>query len=204
MTVYAPVTPIGLTNRCADACVGLGGPVVVAVDGPDAAHPATLAGEVADVLRSRGRAADVVRVADFIRPASVRMEYGATDPDTYLDGWFDYPAIDREVVSALRRDGRWLPRLWDAVADRSFRDRRRQADADQVVLVAGPMLLGRGLGFEVTVRLQMSEAALRRRTPDDQQWTIAPLLTQALGAPTADIEVRYEHPDRPAISPPHP
>ncbi|MBO0856075.1 MAG: hypothetical protein J2P18_20175, partial [Nocardia sp.] len=74
---------------------------------------------------------------------------------------------------------------------------RRPADAGTVLVVAGPMLIGRGLDFDVTVRLHMSEAALRRWTDPDQLWTI-PALRHFHSEP-ADFEVRWDHPDRPAL-----
>jgi len=43
---------------------------------------------------------------------------------------------------------------------------------------------------------------MTRRTPTEQRWTVAPLLAQELAADSdafADVVVRADHPDRPAV-----
>ena len=127
------------------------------------------------------------------------MEWGRTDAESYRSAWFDVGAIGREVVEALHTRGEWLPRLWDPRRDRSFRDVPDSAAPDQVVVLAGPMLVGSGLDVDLTVALRMTEGALRRRTPEDEHWTIPPLLAHEEESGPADIEVRWDHPDRPAV-----
>ncbi|MGJ0121348.1 hypothetical protein ACQ7HM_19245 [Williamsia sp. MIQD14] len=200
MPAYRPTSPDALVDLCVEAVTRRPGVVVAGIDGADAAHPTDLAARVAQVLRTTGRAAAVVAVGDYVRPASVRKEYGHTDTESYRTMWFDWAALDREVVTALRAERRWLPRLWDPVTDRSPRDRPRPAAPDQVVLLAGPMLLGRGLDLAPTVRLEMSAAALRRRTPESDHWTVDAVLEHAAQVgDIADLTVRYDHPDRPAV-----
>ncbi|WP_124707153.1 nucleoside/nucleotide kinase family protein [Gordonia insulae] len=199
MPSYRAISPDGLVELCADLAAGGPGRRVVAIDGADAAAPVALAAAVVERLVTAGRSAAAVAMADFVRPASLRLEYGHTDTESYQTIWFDHDAIRREVADALHTRGEWLPRLWDAARDRSFRDRPRKAAPDQVLVVAGPMLLGSALRFDATIALVMSEAALRRRTPPDDTWTIEAILDHARQAPAADIEVRYDHPDRPAV-----
>ena len=199
MPTYRPTTPAGLVEACVAVFAERPGRVVGGIEGADAAHPDRLADDVAAALRASGRPAAVVRVVDYIRPASVRMEFGRTDTESYRTAWFDYDALDREVVTALRDTGVWLPRLWDERTDRSPRDRPVSAAPDQVVIVAGPMLSGRGLDLSPTVTLTMSEAALRRTTPTDAAWTVDAVVDHARTAVEADVTVRYEHADRPAI-----
>ncbi|MBE7161078.1 MAG: hypothetical protein INR72_07510 [Williamsia herbipolensis] len=196
---YRPLSPDGLVDECVAAIADLPGRRVVAVDGADAAEPATLADALARRLRATGRAADVVDLHHWLRPASTRMEWGHTDAESYRTAWFDLAAIGREVIDALRSRGEWLPRLWDPERDRSFRDEPSPAGPDQVIVLAGPMLVGSGLDVDLTVALRMTEGALRRRTPEAEHWTIAPLLEQADESGPADIEVRWDHPDRPAV-----
>ncbi|MBO0853624.1 MAG: hypothetical protein J2P18_07640 [Nocardia sp.] len=196
MPVYQPITITGLVDTVVDAALAHPNAAVVAVDGADAAEPQLPADAIAEKIRLRGRPAATVRLHDFVRPASVRLEFGR-DEMCYRTGWFDYAALDREVLDGLRRRGSWLPALWDEAEDRSARAALRPAEAGTVIVVAGPMLIGRGLDFDVTVRLHMSEAALRRRTDPDQLWTI-PALRHFAGEP-ADFEVRWDHPDRPAL-----
>nr|WP_306307549.1 hypothetical protein [Nocardia tenerifensis] len=170
---------------------------MVAIDGADAARPVDLAERVAAGLRDTGRAAEVVRLHDYVRPASLRVEFGR-DEVSYRTVWFDYEALRREVVDALHSAGRWLPALWDEVTDRSARAAIRSAADGTVLIVAGPMLLERYLEFDLSVRLEMSEQALRRNTPDEDRWTIPALVAGENGSePT--FFVRWDHPDRPAL-----
>lgn len=197
-----PLTP----ERLADEVVGLvaarPGRVRLAVDGPPPTRPEALAARVAEDLRTLGRAAVVVAAADFLRPASVRLEHGREDPDELLDGWLDAAGLRREVLDPAASTGRVLPRLWDAAADRAFRDGYAQLPPDGVVVVAGALLLGRGLPFDLAVHLHMGSAALARRTPDDERWTLpahARYAAERDPAGQADLVVLADHPDRPAV-----
>ncbi|WP_433710026.1 hypothetical protein ACQP2U_26940 [Nocardia sp. CA-084685] len=200
MPHFDPITQDGLVELIVVRVRELGERALVAIDGADAAEPDTMAHGIATALRDTGRTAEVVALHDYIRPASLRMEFGRTDEMSYRTAWFDYAALDREVIQALRRDARWLPALWNEARDRSARSPIRTAVTDTVLFVAGPMLLGRGLAFDLTVHLDMSEPALRRRTPADDLWTIPALLhhdRDNSSAPT--FFIRWDHPDRPAL-----
>ncbi|MGQ0572736.1 MAG: uridine kinase, partial [Pseudonocardia sp.] len=75
-----PVTRAGLAAEVAGRLVARPGRLRVAVDGAPPADPLALAEDVADRLRTAGRHALLVRAGDFLRPASVRLEFGRTDP----------------------------------------------------------------------------------------------------------------------------
>lgn len=201
MPHFAPISPSGLVTLVTDRVLERNGPVLIAIDGADAARPTELADRIAAALRATGRAADVVALRDYVRPAALRMEFGRADEMSYRTLWFDYDAIRREVIDAVRDSGRWLPALWDAQRDRSARAALRTAAPDAVLLVAGPMLLGRGLNFDLTVRLDMSAAALRRTTPAADQWTINALLRHSDEHPEVPtLFLRWDHPDRAALA----
>ena len=178
--------------------------VRVAIDGADAADPARLADALVDPLRVRGRPAARIDTRDFLRPASLRLEYGRTNPDTFYEGWLDEAGLRREVLDPVKPggSGRVLPRLWNARSDRASRDPYLTLPAGAVVLVSGSLLLGGGLPFDVSVHLELSEAALRRRTPVDEQWTLPAFARYAREvdpAAFADVVVRCDDPGRPAI-----
>lgn len=197
---FTPITPAAFAALVADRLTGLPGRRVLAVDGPDAADPVAAAALLVAALRDRGRSAEPVALHDYVRPASLRMEYGHTDEWSYRSAWFDYAALRREILVPLRAHGRWLPALWDEAADRSARAAVRTAPADLVVVVAGPMLLGRDLPFDLTVDLAMSEAALLRRTPAGDAWTLPALAAHRAAHPAeATWSLRWDHPDRPAL-----
>ncbi|MGW4369084.1 hypothetical protein ACWEKT_25890 [Nocardia takedensis] len=200
MPEFVAITPERLAATVAEDAVTRPGPVLVAVDGAEAADPLALARSIVDAVRERARPAEAVALRDYIRPASLRLEHGRTDEMSYRTAWFDYAAVRREVVDALRERGRWLPALWDGEHDRSARAAVRTAAPGTVLVLAGPMLAGRDLAPDVSVRLVMSEAALRRRTPAEDHWTIPALLDHARENPDpATYSLRWDHPDRPAL-----
>lgn len=201
-TAPVPIFPELLVDDIAGR-IPLGRRAIAVVDGADAADPVAFAQRVRERLRSSGRSCDVIDLHDFVRPASLRFEYSRTDELSYRTAWFDFEAVEREVVGPLRPEGRgrYLPRLWDEASDRSARARLVDASGDQVLIVAGPTILGR-VDAAVTVHLGLGEGALRRRTAQSDHWTIEPLLQYYSDCPTEpDITVRWDHPDRPAILP---
>jgi hypothetical protein len=178
--------------------------VRVAVDGPDAAGPADLAGAVAARLPALGRAADVVRAEGFWRPASLRLEHGRTDPDARYTDWLDAGALAREVLDPLGPggSGEYLPVLWDVERDRAARVPPRPMPTGGVLLVAGALLQGLGLAFDVVVHLRMSPAARRRRTPEEDAWQLPAFDrydAEVDPAALADAVVLADHPERPAL-----
>jgi hypothetical protein len=199
-----PVTPALLVTEVADLVAAHAGRVRLAVDGAPPTRPRDLADAVAVELRTRGRAVVVVDAGDYLRPASLRLEYGRTDPDTFLDGWLDVGGLRREVLdpAAPAGSGRVLPRLWDARADRAHRDRYVDLPTDGVVVLAGGLLLGRDLPLDLSVHLRMTAAALARRLPDDVAWTLPAYVryeTERAPGAEADLLVLADHPDRPAV-----
>ena len=111
-------------------------------------------------------------------------------------------ALRREVLDPCAESGRVLPALRDPVTDRSLRAAFVELPADGVVIVAGPVLLGRGLPFDLAVHVQLSQGALARRTPDDQDWTLPALARyerERNPAALADLVMRADDPLRPAL-----
>ena len=176
----------------------------VAIDGAAAAEPGRLADALVDPLRLRGRPAVRVDTADFLRPASLRLEFGRENPDSFYSGWFDEAGLAREVLDRAGPggDGRVLTRLWNAGTDRAARDPYHPLPAGAVLLVSGPLLLGGGLAFDFAVHLELSPAALRRRTPPEQRWTLPAFerYAEEVGpAGFADVVLRVDDPRRPAM-----
>jgi hypothetical protein len=176
----------------------------VAVDGAPAARPADLADALVDPLRVRGRPAVRISAADFLRPASVRLENGRTNPDAFYAGWLDEAALRREVLDPAGPggSGRIVTRFFDAAADRATREPYTALAAGSVLLVDGPLLLGAGLPFDVTVHLEVSAAALGRRTPEPDRWTLpayARYDVEVDPSAFADVVVRLDDPRHPAL-----
>lgn len=179
-------------------------PVRVAVDGADAARPGDLADALVAPLRERGRPVLRVPAAGFLRAASLRLERGRTDPDAYFSDWLDADALGREVLDPAGPGGsrRVLPSLRDPVTDRATRAAYVDLDPATVVVVDGPLLLGRELPFDLVVHLAMGPGALARRTDDAGRWTLPALARydeEVDPLAVADVAVRVDDPRRPAL-----
>jgi len=201
-----PITPDLLVDDLAGriAAAGRERRLRVAVDGPPPARPGELADALVAPLRVLGR--EVVRVSagDFLRPASLRYEFGRHDADVYYDEWLDVGGLVREVLAPLEPggSGEVLPSLWDSARDRATRARRRPLPPGGVVLLDGSLLLGRGLPLDLTVHLSLSPAALARRTPPEEAWTLpayARYEAEVDPGRAADVAVRMEDPRHPAL-----
>lgn len=176
----------------------------VAIDGAPAARTAELADALVDPLRVRGRDTVRVRTIDYLRPASLRLEHGHEDPESYYHAWFDVDGLNREVLRPLSAGGSGcvLPALWDAEADRSPRVKPVRLPESGIVVVDGPLLLGAGLRFDFTVHLWLPAAALARTTPATEQWTLPAFdryTAEVHPERLADFVVRVDRPGRPAI-----
>jgi hypothetical protein len=207
---FQPISPDALIeelaatiDRAAGGAATAGGRLRVAIDGPPASAPERLAAALVDPLRVRGRAALPVSTGDFLRPASVRLEHGRTNPDTYYESWFDLAAVDREVLGPAGPDGtgRVLPTFWDPTTDRATRADYVCLPAGGVLLLSGPLLLGAGLAVDYAVHLLVTPGARARRTPPEQRWTLPAFDRYAAEvAPEtfADAVVRFDDPAHPA------
>jgi len=200
-----PVSFDVLVAELADRIADLGpARLRVLVDAAPAANPSALADALVDPLRLRGRAVLRVSAKDFLRPASLRFEHGRTDPDSYFEDWLDLNGLAREVLDPVDPGGtgRVLPSLWNAATDRASRASYVDLPENGIVLLDGALLLGRWLPFELTVHLDMSPAALRRRTPADDHWTLPAFdryRAEVEPATVADVVVKMDDPHHPAL-----
>lgn len=199
-----PISPESLVQELADRLVGerAGQPLRVALDGPPAATPERLADALVDPLRVRGRPALPIRAADFLRPASLRYEFGRENPDAFYTDWLDEAGLRREVLDSAVDAGRILPSLWNARTDRASRAHYLDLPPGAVLLVSGAFLLGGGLPFDLTVHLVLSPAALARRTDPADAWTLpafARYADEVAPASFADVVVRLDDPRHPAL-----
>jgi hypothetical protein len=189
-----------------DALTSPGDPRVlrVLVDGAPAAGGGDLADALAEPLRAVGRACLRVSASTYLRAASLRLEYGHEDVQAFAEDWLDVDALRREVLEPLgpAGSGRWLPSLRDPITDRATRAPYQQAPPRSVLVLDGPLLLGRDLPGDLTVHLSLSPAALRRRTPDEEVWTLPAYALYAEHVrpeATADVVVRVDDPRHPAL-----
>jgi hypothetical protein len=177
----------------------------VAIDGHPAAGTADLADALVDPLRLLGH--PVLRVSGewFLRPASIRLERGRTDPDSYYDDWLDVAALRREVLDPLGPggSGRYLPTLWDPGTDRSTRASYVAAPPNAVLVLDGTLLLGHGLPLDLSVHLRLSAGARSRRVASDSRWALPAYdryEREVDPERVADVLVRVDDPRHPALS----
>ncbi len=177
----------------------------VGLDGPRSAGGHRLADELAGRLALRSRPPLRVCAQDFLRPASLRLEHGRDDPDSFYEDWYDTGALRREVLRPLAAGRPYLPTLRDPGTDRSTRAARRPAPARAVLLLDGPFLLHPELAgdLDLVVHLALNPAARRRRTPvadADRELAAYDRYDAEVGpAVVADLVVRWDDPARPAL-----
>lgn len=176
----------------------------MAFDGAPAAEPERLADALVDPLRRHGHPTLRVELRDWLRPASVRLEQGRTNPDAYYEQWYDLGALGRELLGPLAPSGtgRVLPAYWDAGTDRSARASYVDVPDGGVLLLSGPLLLGAGLELDLIVHCALSRPALVRRTPPETQWTLPAFdryEREVEPASLADVVVRIDDPRHPAV-----
>ena len=196
----SPISPDGLIDGIAARALALRPPGVVLVDGSPATEPDRIADAVAVQIRTAGRPALHVDSRTFWRDASLRLEFGREDVDSYLD-WVDAGALRREVVDRLRAGRPVLPSLRDPVTNRATRTEPVDVGGG-VVVISGAFLLRHDLDPDLVVHLAASAGALARRLPEDQAWTV-PAFTrydrESRPSSRSDVVVRCEDPKRPAV-----
>jgi hypothetical protein len=201
VTKWLPLAADEIAARLADWLADSPGIVRVAVDGAPAAGPDGFAASLLDELRTRGRPAARIRAADFWRDASLRLEYGHEDVESYLS-WLDAGALRREVLDPVTAAGRYLPTLRDPQTNRSTRAAPLPAPPGLVLIVSGALLLRHGLPFDRTIHLALSPGARARRTPDADAWTLPAFDaydSETRPAETADVVVKLDDPRHPAV-----
>ncbi|MFI9484824.1 uridine kinase [Promicromonospora sp. NPDC052451] len=200
-TRVEPVSAALLVERIVDLVLARpGAPVRLLVDGHPSTHPERLADALVAPLETAGRPVARVRVRDFLRPRSLRLERGRDDPDSLLDGWIDVETLNREVLRRVVEHGEYLPSLRDPETDRVTRAGYVPTVPGTVVVLDGTLAVGRGLDTDVAVHLALKPGTLRRRTADGDAWELPAYERHAAQAEhEADLVVRVDHPDHPAL-----
>lgn len=204
---FRPADALALPDQLAADLVDVevpGTALRVAVDGPRAADPGSLAESLTVALQTRGRPCVHLRSETFWRDAALRLEYGRTDLESFATGWLDAVALRREVLDPVGAGGSgvYLPSLRDPESNRATRDPACVVEPGLILLISGELLLGRDLPFDRTIHLAVSPAARRRRTPQEWQWTLPAFDDYDAAVDpvrAADVVLRYDDPDHPAV-----
>jgi hypothetical protein len=200
-----PISLPALAAVVAELAITRPGQVASRWTGRTRSRPGTFADPLVEPVRVRGRSAIRVRAEDHLRAASLRFERGRTDPDSFYDDWLDEEGLRCEVLDPLHPGGtgRIRPVRWDARRDRASREPFVAVPDDVVVILSGPLLLGRGLPIDLSIHLEASAAALRRRTPAADEWTLPAYeryAREVAPAEWADVVVRVDDPRHPALA----
>lgn len=133
-------------------------PTRVAIDGVDGSGKTTLADELVDRIRRRGREVIRASVDGFHNPRAVRYARGSDSPEGYFLDSFNYDALRRELLEPLGPAGGRIFRtaVFDYRADRAVQTPRRLARRNAVLLFDGVFLQRSQLdgSWDVTVWVQ--------------------------------------------------
>jgi hypothetical protein len=180
--------------------------VRVAIDGSPPSRPGVVADALVGPLQVLGHPVARVSAADFVRPASVRLERGRRDPDALYELGIDVSGLVRELLQPLgpAGSGRYLPSLWNRERDRATRATYRTLAPAGVLVLDGSLLLRPELRVEldVTVHLHVGRSALARRTPPERHWMLPAYEryeVEVRPAEVADVVVMADDPGRPAV-----
>lgn len=202
---FNPVSPELLAGRLAELCGTRhpgGHPLRVALDGPACADLSEPIALLTGQLRAAGRPVALIQANTFYRDASLRLEFGRTDVESFYTGWLDTAALRREVLDPLVVRGSYLPTLRDPASNRSTRAEPEHLPPAGVLLVRGELLLGAGLPFDLTVHAAVSRQARKRLTAPDAQWTLPAFDRYDIEVDpsgSADVVIRYDDPRHPAL-----
>jgi uridine kinase len=195
-------------------------PLRVAVDGPPAAGKTTLADELAQLLRERGR--EVIRASTegFHLPRAQRYRRGEFSPEANYHDSFDYDTLRRVLLDPLGPGGDrgYLRAVYDLDTDSALSRPAATACADAVLLLDGVFLLRPELidrwDLSIFVSAAFERTVDRARTRDlartgsaaevEQRFRARYIPAQELyfatarPADRADIIVHNDDPGRPA------
>ena len=154
-------------------------PVRVAIDGVDAAGKTTLADELAQPLRARGRPAIRASVDSFHNPRAVRYRRGPDSPEGYFYDSFDYAALKSLLLDPLGPGGdlQYQTSLFDWRADSPAPSPPQHADPASILLFDGIFLLRPELEhcWDFTLFLQVTfDTALQRSIHRDASPSATP------------------------------
>jgi uridine kinase len=118
-------------------------PLRVAIDGVDGVGKTTLANELVEPIRRRGRAVIRASVDGFHNPRNVRYKLGRISPEGYFRDSFNYSALITTLLVPLGPGGSRLycPAVFNYRTDSEIPMRFETAPPDAILLFDGVFLL---------------------------------------------------------------
>jgi uridine kinase len=163
-----------LLEELADAIVKVkrSHPVRVAIDGVDAAGKTTLAEELVEPVRRRGRPRIRASIDGFHNPQEVRHKRGAMSPEGYYRDSFNYDALKSLLLLPLGPKGNLCYRtaVFDFRSESPVDSSELQADPTAILLFDGVFLLRHELqecwDFRIFVKVDFTVSVSRAMQRD--------------------------------------
>jgi uridine kinase len=118
------------------------GRVIVAVDGPDGAHRAEFANELAEAIKVKSHAAFRASMIDFSRPRAEREQRGAESAEGAYRDSFDYSVLARVLIEPFRLGGSaaFVTAAFDVSRDTQREPKWLSGPDDAILVIDGPYL----------------------------------------------------------------
>lgn len=113
-------------------------PLLVTVDGIDAAGKTVLAGELADKLRGSGAQVIEASIDDFHNPRAIRYKRGAESPEGYYRDSFNLAALKTLLLDPLKTgDLRYKAKAFDYTIDKGIVSPLMDAELGSILVFDG-------------------------------------------------------------------
>ena len=113
-------------------------PLLVAIDGIDAAGKTILAKELADELRERGAHVIESSIDGFHNPRAIRYKRGADSPEGYYRDSFNIAALKVLLLDPLKTgDLRYKAKAFDYTIDKGIISSLTEAEPDSILVFDG-------------------------------------------------------------------
>lgn len=167
-----------LINKIADeiATIKKTNPLLVAIDGKDAAGKTILATELSEELRKRGKKVIESSVDYFHNPREVRYRRGRDNPDGYYRDSFNIDALKKHLLDPLKRGNlQYRTRFFDYQTDSFTESPHMIAKSDSILVFDGIFSLRPELrpywDYSVYLNISEDESLCRgvKRDPGDSR-----------------------------------
>jgi len=156
-------------------------PVLVGINGVDAAGKTTFADKLADRLKESNRQIIRASIDDFLNPKSIRYRKGRNSPEGYYQDSFNYHLIIDRLLKPLSSGyPEYHEAAFDYRTDKEVNIPGKKADKDAILVMDGIFLfrpeiveywdikIYLDVGFDVTLKRAIKRAK-DQGTPDSEQ-----------------------------------
>jgi uridine kinase len=121
-------------------------PVLVAIDGVDAAGKTRFSSSLTDEFSKYNRQVVSASVDDFHNPASIRYIKGKDSPEGFYYDSFNYPLLKEDLLNPfLSGQGKYRIKVFDHISNREIIEPARPVEKSAILVMEGIFLLRREL-----------------------------------------------------------